>query len=76
MFVITVRDKALAGKIVVLAQAEDAASVAKAEKVLTAIHSALARQAKAQGRREARNDPARKTRRKAWKKLMARKVTK
>jgi hypothetical protein len=74
MFVITVRDEAIAGKMTVVAQAEDAASVAKAERVLTAIHSALARLAKAEGRRDARSDPDRKTRRKAWKKFIARKT--
>ena len=68
--VITVRDTPLGG-LVVQAQAEDALGVAAAERVLTAIHSALARLAKAEGKRAARNDPQRKAKRKKWKKLMS-----
>jgi hypothetical protein len=62
MFVITVRDSAM-GTLSAQAYASDAAGVSYAERVLTAVDSALARLSRAEGKRAARKDPARKAKR-------------
>ena len=69
MFVVTVKSSPL-GDLILGAYASDAVEVAAADRVLKAVEQALARLSKSEGKAAARKDPARKAKRKAYKKLM------